>query len=70
MDHVLKKLEPELVWQKQKSIQLSNIWKDRGIPKAFKMAILKCLVWPVAIYGCEAWTLKQDDQNKIDAIEM
>ena len=34
------------------------------------MAILKCLVWPVVLYGCEAWTLKQDDQNKINAIEM
>ena len=55
---------------KQKSIELNNIWKDRGIPTALKMTILKCLVWPVVLYGCEAWTLKQDDQNRIHAVEM
>ena len=55
---------------KQKSVQLNNIWKDRGIPTGLKIAILKCLVWPVVIYGCEAWTLKQDDQNRINAVEM
>ena len=55
---------------KQKSIELNNIWKDRGIPTALKIAILKCLVWPVVLYGCEAWTLKQDDQNRIHAVEM
>ena len=35
-----------------------------------KIAILKCLVWPVVLYGCDAWTLKQDDQNRIHAVEM
>ena len=39
---------------KQKSLQLNNIWEDRGIARALKMAILKCLVWPVVLYGCEA----------------
>ncbi|RUS69941.1 hypothetical protein EGW08_022297 [Elysia chlorotica] len=54
---------------KQKTIELNNIWKDRGILTTLKMAILKCLVWPVVLYGCEAWTLKQE-QNRIHAIEM
>ena len=35
-----------------------------------KISILKCLVWPVVLYGCEAWTLKQDDYNRINSIEM
>ncbi|RUS81011.1 hypothetical protein EGW08_011216 [Elysia chlorotica] len=55
---------------KQKAIELNNIWKDRGIPTTLKMAILKYLVWPVVLYGCEAWTLKQEEQNRIHAIEM
>ena len=55
---------------KQKLVQLNNIWKDRGIPITLKLAILKCLVWPVVLYGCEAWTLKQDDYNRINAVEM
>ena len=35
-----------------------------------KVKILKVLVWPVCIYGCEAWTLKKADENKIQAAEM
>ena len=48
---------------KQKMIQLTNVWKDKGIPKDLKMNLLKCLIWPVMIYGSEAWTLKQAEKN-------
>ena len=35
-----------------------------GIPKELKVKILKCLIWPVVLYGCEAaLTLKQDAKN-------
>ena len=55
LDHVLKTLNPELVGPiaKQKSIKLINIWKDRGMPRALKMAILKYLDWTVVLYCCE-----------------
>ena len=33
-------------------------------------ALLKCLVWPVVVYGCESWAQKKDDDNKIQAAEM
>ena len=55
---------------KQKMLQLNNIWKDRGIPNDLKVQILKCLVWPVMLYGCEAWTLRKEEENKINAAEM
>ena len=55
---------------KQKMLQLNNIWKDRGIPNHLKIQILKCLVWPVMFYGCEAWTLRKEEENKINAAEM
>ena len=51
-------------------MQLTNIWKDRGIPVTLKMKLLKCLIWPVMIYGCEAWTLKKADTKRIEAAEM
>ena len=51
-------------------IQLTNIWKDKGIPKDLKMNLLKCLIWPVMIYGSEAWTLKQAEKTRIEAAEM
>ena len=46
---------------KLRMIQLNDIWKDRGISTALKLNIIKCLVWPVMTYGCEAWTMKKDD---------
>ena len=55
---------------KQKMIQLFNIWKDRGIPKEFKVKTLKSLIWSVMLYGCEACTLTQHDKNKKYAAEM
>ena len=65
-----KFIRTRIAMAKQKMIQLTNIWKDRGIPKELKVKILKCLIWPVVLYWCEAWTLKQDDNNNINAKEM
>ena len=55
---------------KQKMIQLNNIWKDRGILNFLKIDILKCLIWPVVTYGCEAWTMKKEEDRKINAAEL
>ena len=55
---------------KQRMVQLNNIWKDRSIPTQLKVKILKCLVWPKMLYGCETWTTKKADDNKIEAAEM
>ena len=35
-----------------------------------KIKLLKILVWPVLLYGCEAWTLRKTDEAKINAAEM
>jgi len=51
-------------------IQLNNIWKDHSIPLDLKTKILKCLVWPVMLYGCESWTQRKEDDRKIEAAEM
>ena len=53
----LQDVKTRIAMAKQKMLQLNNIWKDRGIPIQLKMSILKCLVWPVIMYRCEAWTL-------------
>ena len=49
---------------------LTKIWKDRALCKRIKLKVLKTLVWPVALYGCEAWTLKASDTNRLHAFEM
>ena len=55
---------------KQKTVQLNNIWKDRGIPKILKVKLIKTLIWPVMLYGSEAWTLRKAERDKIEAAEM
>ena len=65
-----KDIKIRIAMAKHKMVELNNLWKDRGIPNELKVKLLKCLIWPVMIYGCEAWTLKKADINKIDAAEM
>ena len=55
---------------KQKMTQLSNVWKDRCIPIQLKIWILECLVWPIALYGCQTWTTRKKDEKRIEAAEM
>ena len=49
---------------------LNNIWKDRGISISTKTRLLQALIWPIAIYSCDAWTLKQADERRISIFEM
>ena len=37
---------------------LTTVWKYRALNKAIKLKILKTIVWPVALHGCESWTLR------------
>jgi len=39
---------------------LQKIWKSHSIRISMKIRQLKALVWPVATYGCESWTLKKE----------
>ena len=49
---------------------LTNIWKNRGISKATKIRIMKSLVFPIAIYGCETWAVGKADHKRVASFEM
>lgn len=49
---------------------LKSFWKDRALNKRIKLRMLRTLVWPVALYGCESWTMKADDIRRTKALEM
>ena len=66
----LQDIKVRIAMAKQKMVQLNSIWRDRGIPNFLKVNILKCLIWPVATYGCEAWTLRKEEEKRIDAAEL
>ena len=51
-------------------VSLQKIWKSHNIPISTKIRLMKALVWPVATYGCESWTLRKNEEIRLDAFEM
>ena len=49
--------------------RLGTIWKS-ALHVSTKKRLVKALTWPVATYGCEAWTLRKEDEKRIEAFEM
>jgi len=49
---------------------LQKIWKSHSILISTKIRLMKALVWPVATYRCESWTLRKTDETRLEAFEM
>ena len=49
---------------------LDNIFKSRDIILPIKVYLVKGMVCPVVMYGCEIWTIKKAEHRKIDAFEL
>ena len=49
---------------------LDSILKSRGITLSTKVHLIKAMVFPVVMYGCEIWTIKKPERQRIDAFEL
>ena len=49
---------------------LDSIFKSRDIPLSTKVCLVKAMVFPVVMYGCESWTLKKAERRRLDAFEL
>ena len=49
---------------------LAGILKSRDIPLPTKVHLVKAMVFPVVMYGCESWTVKKAERQRIDAFEL
>ena len=49
---------------------LDSIFKSRDITLPTKVRLVKAMVFPVVMYGCESWTVKRAELRKIDAFEL
>ena len=49
---------------------LDSILKSRDITLPTKVQLVKAMVFPVVMYGCESWTVKKAERRKIDAFEL
>ena len=49
---------------------LDSIFKSRDITLPTKVHLVKAMVFPVVMYGCESWTVMKDERRRIDAFEL
>ena len=49
---------------------LDSILKSRDITLPTNVQLVKAMVFPVVIYGCESWTIKKAEHQRIDAFEL
>ena len=51
-------------------INVDSIFKSRDITLPTKVCLVKAMVFPVVMYGCESWTVKMAERRRIDAFEL
>ena len=49
---------------------LDRIFKSRDITLPTKVRLVKAMVFPVVMYGCESWTIQEAEHGRIDAFEL
>ena len=49
---------------------LDSLLKSRDITLSTKVRLVKAMVFPVIMYGCESWTIKKAERRRIDAFEL
>ena len=49
---------------------LDSILKSRDIPLRTKVCLVKAMIFPVVVYGCESWTIRKAEHQRIDAFEL
>ena len=60
----------QLLLGRKAMTNLHNMLKSKEITLLTKVWIVKAIVFPVVMYGCESWTLKKAERQKIDAFEL
>ena len=63
-------IERRLLLGRKVLTNLDNMLKSRDITLPTKVRLVKAMVFPVVMYGCESWTVKKAEYRKIDAFEL
>ena len=64
------KFKRSLVLGRKVMTNLISIFKSRDISLSAKVCLVKAMVFPVVMYGCESWTIKKAECRRIDAFEL
>ena len=62
--------ERRLLLGRKVMTNLDSIFKSRDITLPTKVNLVKAMVFPVVMYGCESWTVKKTEHRRIDAFEL
>ena len=65
-----KSLWMALTSWKESYDQLDSLLKSRDITLSTKVRLVKAMVFPVVMYGCESWTIKKAEHRRTDAFEL
>ena len=63
-------IKRHLLLRRKVMTNLDSIFKSRDITFPTKVHLVKAMVFPVVMYGCESWTVKKVDHRRIDAFEL
>ena len=63
-------IKRHLLLERKAMINLDSILKSRDITLPSKVHLVKAMVFPVVMYGCESWTVKKAEYQRIDAFEL
>ena len=64
------KLKRLLLLGREAMTKLDSVLKSRDITLPINVHIVKAMVFPIVIYGCESWTIKKAERRRIDAFEL
>ena len=67
LSHAIKR---HLLLGRKTMTNLDSILKSRDIILPTKVHLVKAMVFPVVMYGCESWTIKKAEHQRIDAFEL
>ena len=65
-----QEIKRHLLLGRKVMINLDSIFKYRDITLPTKVCLVKAMVFPVVMYGCESWTIKKPQHQRIDAFEL
>ena len=63
-------IKRRLLLRRKVMTNLDSILKSRNITLPMKVGLIKAMVFPVVMYGCESWTIKKVELRRIDAFEV
>ena len=63
-------IKRQLLLERKVMTNLDSILKSRDITLPTKVHLVKAMVFPVVMYGCESWTIKKAEHRRIDAFEL